>query len=82
MKTKRRVYYFLRTFLDNIRLFVKINKYLGKSFFYNIYRSKRLKDPSHVFFMRKRSKRNHFSTNSLRYRKLFYRLSPLGSYYY
>jgi hypothetical protein len=82
MKTKRRIFYFFRTYLDNIRLFVKINKYLGRSFFKSIYKSKRWKDPSHVFLSKKRAKRNHFSTNNLRYRKLFYRLSPIGSYYY
>jgi hypothetical protein len=82
MKTKRRIFYFFRTFLDNIRLFMKINKYLGRSFFKSIYKSKRWKDPSHVFLSKKRIKRNHFSTNNLRYRKLFYRLSPIGSYYY
>jgi hypothetical protein len=81
-KTKRRLFYFFRTFLDNVRLFVKINKYLGRSFFKSIYKSKRWKDPSHVFLSKKRTKRSHFSTNNLRYRKLFYRLSPIGSYYY
>jgi hypothetical protein len=82
MKTKRRVFYFFRTFLDNIRLFVKINKYMGRSFFKSIYKSKRWKDPHHVFFNKKRIKRSHFSTNYIRYRKLYYRLSPIGSYYY
>jgi hypothetical protein len=82
MKTKRRIFYFLRTCLDNVRLFVKINKYLGRSFFKSIYKSKRWKDPSHVFLSKKRSKRSHFSTNYLRYRKLYYRLSPIGSYYF
>ena len=82
MKTKRRLLYLLRTYLDNIKLFVKINKYIGRSFFKSIYKSKRWKDPSHPFFSKKRAKRNHFSTNNLRYRKLFYRLSPIGSYYY
>jgi hypothetical protein len=81
-KTKRRFVYIIRTFLDNIRLFVKINKYIGRSFFKSIYKSKRWKDPSHVFFNKKRSKRNHYSTNFLRFRKLYYRLSPLGPYYY
>jgi hypothetical protein len=81
-KTKRRIFYFFRTFLDNIRLFVKINKYLGRSFFKSIYKSKRWKDPSHVFLNKKRIKRSHFSINNLRYRKLFYRLSPIGPYYY
>jgi len=82
MKTKRRIFYFFRTCLDNIRLFVKINKYLGRSFFKSIYKSKRWKDPNHVFLSKKRSKRNHFSTNHIRYRKLYYRLSPIGSYYF
>jgi hypothetical protein len=82
MKTRRRLLYFFRTFLDNIKLFVKINKYIGRSFFKSICKSKRLKDPNHPFFTKKRMKRNHFSTNNLRYRKLFYRLSPIGAYYY
>jgi hypothetical protein len=82
MKTKRRIFYFFRTCLDNIRLFVKINKYLGRSFFKCIYKSKRWKDPSHVFLSKKRTKRSHFSTNYIRYRKLYYRLSPIGSYYF
>ena len=82
IKTKRRIFYFFRTILDNIRLFVKINKYMGRSFFKSIYKSKRWKDPSHVFLSKKRPKRSHFSTNNLRYRKLYYRLSPIGSYYF
>jgi hypothetical protein len=82
IKTKRRFSYVVRTFFDNMRLFVKINKYLGRSFFKSMYKSKRWKDPSHVFLSKKRSKRNHFSTNYLRFRKLYYRLSPLGGYYY
>jgi len=81
-KTKRRISYIFRTLCDNIRLFVKLNKYIGRSFFKSIYKSKRWKDPSHVFFNKKRSKRNHYSTNYLRFRKLYYRLSPLGSYYF
>jgi hypothetical protein len=82
MKTKRRLIYILKTSMDTIRLFVKINKYLGRSFFKSIYKSKRWRDPSHVFLNRKRIKRYHYSSNFLRYRKLYYRLSPLGSYYY
>jgi hypothetical protein len=40
-KTKRRISYVFRTSLDTIRLFVKINKYIGRSFFKSIYKSKR-----------------------------------------
>jgi len=82
VKTKRRIYYLVRSYLDNIRLYVKINKYLGRSFFKSIYRSKRWKDPSHVFLSKKRPKKGHFSVNFIRYRKLYYRLSPIGSYYF
>ena len=82
IKTKRRILYFFRIFLDNIKIFVKINKYLGRSFFKNVYKSKRWKDPSHSFLGKKRPKRSHFSLNNIRYRKLYYRLSPIGPYYY
>jgi hypothetical protein len=82
MKTKRRLIYILKASMDTLRLFVKINKYLGRSFFKSIYKSKRWRDPSHAFLNRKRVKRYHYTSNFLRYRKLYYRLSPLGSYYY
>jgi hypothetical protein len=82
MKTKRRLIFILKASMDSLRLFVKINKYLGRSFFKSIYKSKRWRDPSHVFLNRKRAKRYYYSTNYIRYRKLYYRLSPLGSYYY
>ena len=82
IKTKRRIFYLVRTYLDNIRLYVKINKYLGRSFFKSIYRSKRWRDPGFIFFSKKKPKKIHYSTNFIRYRKLYYRLSPIGAYYY
>ena len=82
IKTKRRTFYYIRSFLDNFRLFVKLNKYLGRSFFKDLYKSKRWKDPSHAFLNKKRAKRCHFGIHNIRYRKLYYRISPIGSYYF
>jgi hypothetical protein len=47
-----------------------------------MYRSKRWKDTTLVFLIRKKQKRTHFTMHNIRYRKLYYRISPLGSYYY
>jgi hypothetical protein len=82
IKIRRRFFYYLKTYLDNIRLIVRVNKYIGRPFFKSIYKSKRWKDLEHVFLIRKKSKRMHFIIHNLRYRKLYYRLSPLGSYYF
>jgi len=82
IKIRRRFFYFLKAYLDNMRLIVRVNKYIGRPFFKSIYRSKRWKDLEHVFLIRKKAKRTHFIAHNLRYRKLYYRLSPLGSYYF
>jgi len=82
VKIRRRFILYLKTYLDNIRLFVKINKYIGRTFFRSMYRSKRWKDSTIAFLIRKRPKRMHFSLHNIKYRKLYYRMSPLGSYYF
>jgi hypothetical protein len=80
---KRRAFVILKMFFDNFRWYVKLNKIVGG---FNSYHKRKMKYPRayyHSILFRKRKKlKKGFFFRWDRFRNLYVKMAPLGSYYY
>jgi len=80
---KRRFLIILKLFLDNFKVYIKYNRFIGGR---NIYSIRKIKIPKNFYNCntlrkKRRIKRGYFFKWD-RFRGLYLKLSPMGSYYY
>jgi hypothetical protein len=80
---KRKLMIFLKIFLDNFKIYVKLVKLLGDQAFCRKFKVKHLKNnlSSYIYRKKRRLKKSFFFKWD-RLQHLYIRMSPLGSYYY
>jgi len=80
---KRRLVILLKIFLDNFKFYIKLNRFIGDL---NSYFHKKMKIPrnyhSSILFRKKKRVKRGFFFKWDRFRSLYVKLSPLGTYYY